>query len=135
QRSITLRAVRAETTLDDGARAYRLAPGVLVTTMLSVTNTTAAPGLDAYDPARWDGRRLVPPPGLAARELVSTFGHGRHACPAQRFAVSAIRVAVRRLVDGWALEPAGGRPAPRRRQVGGVARAAAPCPIAYRARA
>jgi cytochrome P450 len=134
QRSITLRAVRAPVTLDDGRRTYECPPGVLLATMLPVTNTTAAPDLATYDPARWDGRRLLEPDGLPARELVSTFGHGRHACPAQRFSISSIRIAVTRLVGSFDLEPRFARVDPRRRQLGGVARAAAPCPVAYRVR-
>jgi hypothetical protein len=43
--------------------------------------------------------------GLEARELVSTFGHGRHSCPAQRFSISAIRIALRRLLDRYDLSP------------------------------
>jgi cytochrome P450 len=134
QRSITLRAVRSPVTVDDGRRTYRLAPGVLLATMLPVTNTTAAPGLDAFDPSRWDGRRLIEPVGLATRELVSTFGHGRHACPAQRFAISAIRIALRRLIDRFELTPRFAAVTPRRRQLGGVARPDRACPVRYRRR-
>jgi cytochrome P450 len=135
QRSITLRAIRAPVTIDDGQRTYQLAPGVLLATMLPVTNTTAAPGLEEFDPGRWDGRRLIEPDGLAARELVSTFGHGRHACPAQRFSISAIRIALRRLIDGFDLEPRFERATPARRQLGGVARPDEDCPVRYRRRA
>jgi cytochrome P450 len=130
QRSITLRMVRRPVDVHDGTRSYSLAPGVFLTTMLSVTNTTAAPGLERYDPEHFDGRRLVPPAGLAARELVSTFGHGRHACPAQRFSISAIRIAVGRLVRAYDLS-LGEVPTPRRRQIGGVARAEGACRIGY----
>jgi len=133
QRSITLRAVRTATTIDDGERTYTVAPGVLLATMLPVTNA-AAPGFERFDPARWEGRRLREPHGLAARELVSTFGHGRHACPAQRFSLSAIRLAVRGLVERFELTPHFSRAAPRRRQLGGVARAAGACAVGYRRR-
>jgi cytochrome P450 len=98
-----------------------------------VTNATAAPGLDRFDPARWEGRRLAKVVDLPARELVSTFGHGRHACPAQRFAISAIRISVRRLLERYELEPRFRTAAPRARQLGAVARAERPCPVAYRA--
>ena len=67
-------------------------------------------------------------------ELVTTFGHGPHRCPAQRFSLSAIRRAVHRLVDGYELTPAFDRVRPLPLQIGGVARAADPCPVAYRAR-
>jgi len=132
QRSITLRQVVTAIELTDEHATYRLAPGVLLTTMLSVNNTTAAPGLDRFDPTHYDGRRLAVP--LETRELVSTFGHGSHACPAQRFAISAIRIAVRRLLEHYEFEPAFSSLAPRPRQLGAVARAARPCPVRYRAR-
>lgn len=71
---------------------------------------------------------------LAAKELVSTFGHGSHTCPAQRFSISAIRTAVRALLDRYQLWPQFDRPGPLTRQIGGVARADRPTPVAYRRR-
>jgi cytochrome P450 len=131
QRSITLRAVLRPITLDDGRTTYRMDPGVFVTTMLPVTNLSAAPGFERFDPTRYHGRRLVAADALPARELVSTFGHGRHACPAQRFSISAIRTTVSRLLDRFDLAPEYARVRPLTRQVGGVARPAAPCPVRY----
>ena len=55
QRSLTLRQVLQPLDFDDGARSYRLAPGVLIATMLSVTNTSAAPGLERFDPDHYEG--------------------------------------------------------------------------------
>lgn len=135
QRSITLRQVLAPLDFDDGERTYRLAPGVLITTMLSVNNCSAAPGLERFDPAHYEGRRLAPSVPLETKELVSTFGHGSHSCPAQRFAITAIRVAVRRLVDRYDFTPRFAEVQPRRQQLGAVARAAHPCPVDYRVRA
>ncbi|HEV7734554.1 MAG TPA: cytochrome P450 [Candidatus Binatia bacterium] len=134
QRSITLRRVMTPLTitLEDGR--HHLAPGVLLATMLSVNNTTAAPGLDAFDPSHYEGRRLASDVPIAARELVSTFGHGVHACPAQRFAVSAIRVAVGRLLERFDVTPAFATALARPRQLGAVARAAHPCVVTYRRR-
>jgi len=134
QRSITLRLVLRplDLALEDGT--YRIAPGVLLTTMLSATNTTAAPGLDQFDPAHYDGRRLSAQVAVPARELVSTFGHGPHSCPAQRFAIAAIRVAVGRLITRYDLTAHFATAVPRRRQLGAVARAEAPCMVAYGAR-
>ncbi len=132
QRSLTLRQVMRPLEFDDGLRKYSLSPGVLIATMLSVTNTEAAPGLDRFDPRHYSGRRLSADVDLPAPELVSTFGHGRHSCPAQRFSISAIRTAVRRLLDTYELEPLFTSASPRRRQIGGVSRAAEPCPVAYR---
>ena len=134
QRSITLRQVLRPVDITTGGTTYRLSPGVMLTTMLSVTNTTSAPGLDRFDPAHYHGRRLVAGPALATKELVSTFGHGIHTCPAQRFSISAIRIAVRRLIDAYDFTTGFATAQARRRQIGGVARAAKPCPVTYRAR-
>jgi cytochrome P450 len=120
--------------IDDGTRTYRVAPDAFVTTMLSVTNTEAAPDLDRFDPDRYDGHRLRDVPALATRELVSTFGHGRHSCPARRFSISAIRIAVLRLLERYDLEPRWRAAVPLRMQLGGVARARG-CTVAYRVRA
>jgi cytochrome P450 len=135
QRSITLREVMTPIEVTDEHHTYRLGPGTMLTTMLSVNNTTAAPGLEHFDADHYDGRRLANPVALPAKELVSTFGHGPHACPAARFSVSAIRIAVRRLVDAYDLTPAFDHATPRRRQLGGVARAERPLRVAYRTRA
>jgi len=134
QRSITLRLVLRplDVALED--RTYRLAPGVLLATMLSVNNVAGAAGLDRFDPAHYDGRRLVPAVPLAAKELVSTFGHGAHTCPAQRFAVTAIRLAVRRLIERYDLTARFTTVEARRQQLGAVARAEAPCMVEYRTR-
>lgn len=131
QRSITLREVLEPVEVDDGTRAYTLGPGTFVTTMLSVTNPTAAPGLDDFDPDHYVGRRLAPEVPVATKELVSTFGHGPHSCPAARFSISAIRIAVRRLLETYELELEPREPAPRRRQLGGVARAERPVHVRY----
>jgi cytochrome P450 len=132
QRSLTLRQVLKPIEVTSGAQHYTLRPGVLLATMLSVTNTTAAPGLERFDPAHYAGRRLAAEPAPAARELVSSFGHGRHSCPAQRFSISSIRIAVQRLLERYDLTPEFTSAAPRRRQIGGVARSEHPCPVTYR---
>lgn len=135
QRSITLRQVLAPLDFDDGTRSYRLSPGVLITTMLSVNNTSAAPGLERFAPEHYEGRKLAGSVALETKELVSTFGHGSHSCPAQRFAITAIRIAVRRLVERYVVEPRFAEVRPRRQQLGAVARAEAPCWVDYRRRA
>ncbi len=132
QRSITLREVLAPIEIDDGTRRYTLHPGTFVTTMLSVTNPTSAPGLGGFDPAHYVGRRLAPEIPVATKELVSTFGHGPHSCPAARFSISAIRIAVRRLLETYDLHLETRDPTPRRRQLGGVARAQRPVQVRYR---
>jgi cytochrome P450 len=132
QRSLTLRQVLRSIEVPSGSQRFVLQPGVLLATMLSVTNTTAAPGLERFDPAHYDGRRLAATAAPPARELVSTFGHGRHSCPAQRFSITAIRIAVQRLLERYDLTPEFASAAPQRRQIGGVARAQRPCPVAYK---
>lgn len=135
QRSITLRQVLAPLDFDDGVRSYALSPGILITTMLSVSNTSAAPGLERFDPGHYDGRKLAASVPLAAKEQVSTFGHGSHSCPAQRFSITAIRIAVRRLLQSFDFTPAFASVEPLPSQLGAVARAAAPCLVGYRRRA
>jgi len=134
QRSVMMRTVMNEIEIDDGATRYTLAPGVILATMLALTNTSAAPGLDRYDPDRWNGRRLRDEASLPAREAVTTFGFGPHRCPAQRFSLSAITRTVQRLVDGYRLEAQFTSVRALTEQIGGVGRAADACPIAYRAR-
>ncbi|MCU1594090.1 MAG: Cytochrome [Frankiales bacterium] len=132
QRSITLREVLRPVEITDGAATYTVEKGAFITTMLSVTNTTAAAGLSVFDPAHYTGRKLAV--DLPARELVSTFGHKWHTCPASRFSITAIRTAVRALLDAYDLTPQFTTVAPRKQQIGGVARAAAPVHVSYRAR-
>jgi cytochrome P450 len=134
QRSIMMRTTLTTVDLDDGTQSYRVDPEVVIATMLPLTNTSAAPGLGRYDPERWSGRRLHDETALPTKELVTTFGHGRHTCPAQRFSLSAIARTVRALVDAYALEALFTTVEPYPDQIGGVARAAEPCPVTYRRR-
>jgi cytochrome P450 len=134
QRSITLRKVMRECSIDDGAVQHRVSPGVFIATMLSVTNSDGV-GLDRFDPGHYarEGRSVLTVP-IPSRETVSTFGHGKHACPGQRFALSAIRIAVLGYLDALELTPSFDSAAPRPEQIGAVARAAAPCVVRYRKR-
>ena len=133
QRSIMSRFVLAPVALDVGDAVHQVSPGVTVATLLPLTNLTSAPGLTEWDPARWRGRRLADPSALAAVELVTAFGHGRHTCPAQPFSLAAMTTSLRQLLRrfrwdaGWTE-----RPVPVRGQIGGVARASGPCPLSYR---
>jgi cytochrome P450 len=136
QRSIMSRYVLSPVSLDVGGVVHQVSPGATVATLLPLTNLSAAPGLEEWDPGRWRRRRLADSSQLAAVELVTSFGHGRHTCPAQPFSLAAMVVAVTRLLDRLDLEPGWvGRPSPVRAQIGGVARAAGPCPVRYRRRA
>lgn len=132
QRSIVLRRVQQPLTLADEKTAYRVEPGIFLATQMSVTNPTAAPGLDRFDPDHFEGRRFVRADELPASELVTTFGHGRHSCPAQGFSIAAIRHSVGELVRRYDLSPLFRDPGPLRRQLGGVARADRPCRVDYR---
>jgi cytochrome P450 len=136
QRSVMLRAVLAPTELRDEHHTYRVRPGAQIATLLPLTNTTAAPGLAGYDPDRWVRRRLRDEAALPTRELVTTFGHGEHTCPAQPFSLAAMCRAAERLVATYDLEPAPGFTAitPLAVQIGGVARSQHPCEVRYRAR-
>ncbi len=132
QRSIMLREVLRPVTVDDGTTTWHLSPGATVATLLPLTNRSAGPGLDRYHPDRWSGRRLVDPADLATRELVTVFGHGPHTCPAQPFSLSAMTMVTTRLFTDFELHADYESAGPRPGQIGGVARAAAPCPVAYR---
>jgi cytochrome P450 len=134
QCSVILRTVMRDVAIPDGTTTYSLTPGVTLGTMLALTNTTALAGLDGFDPDRWEGRRLRDESSLAAREAVVTFGFGPHRCPAQRFSLSAITRVVRGLTDRYELEPRFRVVHPVPEQIGGVSRAADPCPIAYSTR-
>ena len=130
-----LRAVLRPTTVRDEHRVYRVEPGAQIATLLPLTNTSALPGLADYDPDRWARRRLRDEAALPARELVTTFGHGEHTCPAQPFSLAAMCRSAERLVATYDLEPA---PAftgitPLAVQIGGVARSQFPCEVSYRA--
>lgn len=134
QRSIMLREVLAATeiTIDDAT--YRLARGTTVATLLPLTNTSAAAGLETFDPDRWTGRRLGDHADLDARELVTTFGHGSHTCPAQPFSLRAMVDTLVDLFGRYEIALLDDDPRPRRGQIGGVARSEEPCIVAYRSR-
>jgi cytochrome P450 len=135
QRSIMARYVLSPVSLDVGRVVHEIAPGVTIATLLPLTNTTAAPGLDRWDPTRWRRRRLADTSQLPTVELVTSFGHGRHTCPAQPFSLATMASATTRLLAEFELDPGWiGRPGPVAAQIGGVARAAEPCPVRYRRR-
>jgi cytochrome P450 len=130
QRSIMSRYTLAPFDLTVDARtSHRVPAGITVATLLPLTNTTAAPGFDTWDPDRWNKRRPADTSQLAALELVTTFGHGPHTCPAQPFSLATMTRAVIDLFSTFDLAPAWSTPPrPVPAQIGGVARAAEPCP-------
>lgn len=134
QRSIMSRAVLRPVALDTGDRVVDVPAGWTIATLLPLLNTSAAPGLERWDPDRWNRFRLADNRVLESPMLVTAFGHGKHACPAQPFSLSAMTMAMTRLLGRYEMRPRWGRrPRPVPQQIGGVARAAQPCPVAYSA--
>jgi len=132
QRSIMSRAVLEPVTFDAGDVVVDVPAGWTIATLLPLLNSSVAPGLDRWDPARWHRHRLADADALPSPMLVTAFGHGKHSCPAQPFSLSAMTAAMIRLLSGYALTPgwtAHPRPVPA--QIGGVARAADACPVDY----
>ena len=135
QRSMMGRYVLAEVEFEVENTVYSVAPGTTIATLLPLTNTSAGPGLQHWDPRRWNRHRLVEPSDLASVQLVTAFGHGRHSCPAQPFSLSAMAMTANRLFGAYELTPCWDRaPVPLAGQIGGVARAADPTPVSYRRR-
>jgi cytochrome P450 len=132
QRSIMARAVLEPVAFDTGDGIVDVPAGWTIATLLPLLNTSVAPGLRQWNPDRWHRHRLADQRELASPMLVTAFGHGRHSCPAQPFSLAAMTSAMTRLLGrydmtpGWAEYP---RPVPA--QIGGVARSAGPCPVAY----
>jgi len=134
QRSIVLRRVVSPLEIADEQASYQVAPGTLIATMLSVTNQSAIKGLDRFDESNYQGATFLRAKDLPARELVTTYGHGKHTCPAHRFSTSAIRHSVGEIFRRYDLSREFGDPNPLQRQIGGVARADRPCVVRYVAR-
>jgi cytochrome P450 len=135
QRSIMPRYVLAELDFEVEDGAYRVAPGTTIATLLPLTNTSAGPGLELWDPRRWNRHRLAEPSDLASVQLVTAFGHGRHSCPAQPFALAAMAMTATRLFGAYELTPEWDTPpVPLAVQIGGVARAAEGAAVSYRRR-
>ena len=135
QRSIMSRTVLAPVDLDDGTTVYSVGPGTTVATLLPLLNTSAAPGLDQWQPDRWNRSRLADTSELASPQLVTAFGHGKHSCPAQPFSLAAMSLAVTHLLGEYDVAPGwSAYPVPVPAQIGGVARAADSCLMTYRRR-
>jgi len=132
QRSIMSRYVLRAVELDIGDTTLIVEAGTTVATLVPLTNSSAAPGLDRWDPRRWHRRRLADSASLPAVELVTAFGHGRHSCPAQSFSLAAMRSALVRLTSRYSLDPVWTQhPVPVPAQIGGVARSADACLLRY----
>ena len=121
QRSLTLRKVVEPVEFDDGSQVYQVRPGVYIATMLSVTNVQG-PDLELFAPEHYQRNQLAAALTPAAKETVSTFGHGKHACPAQRFSHHMCKIVVAKLLAEFQLTALFDDPQPSARQMGGVAR-------------
>ena len=133
QRSITLRKVLEPVEVATEKACYTVNPGVYITTLLSVKNTEGE-SLAQFDPDHYQGNRLRPEFTEGGKEQVSTFGHGRHACPAQRFSHMMCKTVVAAVLERFELELLTTACEPSSRQIGGVARSAEPTLVALRAR-
>ena len=132
QRSIMARTVLSAVEFDTGAVTYRVPPGWTIATLLPLLNTSVSPGLQRWDPDRWTRHRLTEQDALPSPMLVTAFGHGRHSCPAQPFSLAAMTAASTHLLRKYQLAPCWtSHPQPVPAQIGGVARAAAPCRVDY----
>jgi cytochrome P450 len=132
QRSIMTRAVLSPVQLNTGEVTYRVPPGWTIATLLPLLNTSVAPGLEQWDPDRWTRHRLNERNALPSPMLVTAFGHGRHSCPAQPFSLAAMTAATTHLLREYQMTPCwASHPQPVPAQIGGVARAAEPCPVDY----
>jgi cytochrome P450 len=132
QRSIMPRAVLSPVVLDTGDMSYEVPPGWTIATLLPLLNTSAAPGLELWDPNRWTRHRLTDEKSLPSPMLVTAFGHGRHSCPAQPFSLSAMTAAMTHVFGRYQITPQWtSHPRPIPAQIGGVARADGPCRLSY----
>jgi cytochrome P450 len=132
QRSIMTRAVLSPVEFDTGEVTYQVPPGWTIATLLPLLNTSVAPGLKEWDPDRWNRHRLIEQNALPSPILVTTFGHGRHSCPAQPFSLAAMTAATAHLLREYDITPRWtSHPQPVPAQIGGVARADGPCPVDY----
>jgi cytochrome P450 len=132
QRSLMARYVIEPVSLETTDGPVEVAAGNTVATLLPLTNTSSAPGLDEWRPERWRRWRVADTSALAAEELVTAFGHGKHSCPAQPFSLAAMTGAMTAIFGALDLTPRWQtRPIPEPAQIGGVARAAERCPVSY----
>jgi cytochrome P450 len=92
-----------------------------------------------FDPSRYSASNAqLMTVSQENENMVSTFGHGRHACPGERFALMMGKMVIARLVREFDFESAfaGKLPPPLlTTQMGAVGRAAVPCPVKYVKRA
>lgn len=137
QQSITLRKVLRPVCV--GEEKFEVPPGFFLATVLSVTNccplslTSVHSTPDAFSPQRYNKNKLEPA-ALQSKEkiwTVSTFGHGRHACVGERFAMSIMKIFLCHYLTKLKMRPLFERVEMIDSQIGAVARPAQPCRMAY----
>lgn len=133
QRSLTLRKVLQPIEVATETTHYTVEPGVYIATMLSVTNTQTD-ALCQFDPEHYTANRLSGELCPEGKETVSTFGHGKHACPAQRFSHHMCKLVVSSMLQRFTLELQSGEAEASHKQMGGVSRAQSTVSISYRRR-
>jgi len=133
QRSITLRKVMSPVTLDDGHQEYIISPGAYITTLLSVTNFQP-PELEVFDPEHYTKNKLTADMAGFVKESVTTFGHGSHACPAQRLSHIITKIVLCKMLEHFDLRAQFTNAQPSGVQLGGVARSEEPCVVSYKTR-
>lgn len=140
QQSITLRKVLQPCEIADELATYAVPAGTYIATLLSVTNTDAqvpslAMPLGEFHPERFQGAylssELYPDP---ARYMISTFGHGPHACPGLKFATYVFKIVLAKYLSTFDFVPLFEQAHVPAGSVGAVARATQPCVVQYRRR-
>ena len=136
QRSIMARTVLSPVVFNDGVTTYEVGPGTTIATLLPLTNRAHDLGHDTWDPGRWVRHRFTDTAGLGSPQLVTSFGHGKHSCPAQPFSIAAMTMTMTRLLSTFDLAAEwSSYPVPVPAQIGGVARADGDCLMGYAKRA
>jgi cytochrome P450 len=87
--------------------------------------------LARFDPDHYQGRRIDPELIAQGKETISTFGHGLHACPAQKFSHNMCKVLMCLLLENFEFGNIDVPISPSSSQMGGVARAASDVILHY----
>lgn len=107
--------------------------------LCSVTNTDAgalpaqdgALPLGEFHPERYLNGELDPAAfGGDAKYHISTFGHGFHSCPGQRFALYAMKIVLVRYLSAFDITPEFSAASIPATSVGAMGRAEQPCFVA-----
>eukprot|EP00118_Oscarella_pearsei_P010338 m.63062 g.63062 ORF g.63062 m.63062 type:complete len:469 (+) comp35137_c0_seq1:203-1609(+) len=129
QQSITLRKVMKESPFG----SYRVKKGCYLATLLSITNMGVPDG--QQPPGQfWPFRKLDEASLGSQQYVVSTFGHGFHACPGKKFALLIVKAFLIHALSGknkLTLEPQFKTVDIPPGSVGAVARASHPCLVKY----